>query len=162
MQTGCRSDPGRVHPPAPVSQWCCAVCDIASTCEQSGRTTGRLGYIWPRHRMDDTAGHSGTESSPQPPPDRIAVRDHYGPGGAVGGWTSPPSLQGPHNSFGSTAGRMEQRADVGRSDSASSGRHDHATTRERAGASVRCTGLGVNTLCAANRAARRAGTIQSQ
>ena len=42
----------------------------------------------------------------------------------------------------SAAGRMEQLADGGRSDPMASGLKDYATIRERADASVQCTGLG--------------------
>ena len=55
--------------------------------------------------------HYETQSPLQIQQDRIDTSDDYGPDGAVGGWASPPSPPGPHDSFGSTAGRMELQAD---------------------------------------------------
>ena len=51
----------------------------------------------------------------------------------------------PRDSPESAAGRMEQLADAGRSDS---GQNDHATVMERADALVRCTGLRSRLTCA--------------
>ena len=75
-----------------------------------GTTTGRLGCIGltlPRNRRD---GAAGTTILNHHRIYRINTTDDYGPDGAAGAWAPPPLLQGPHNSFGTTAGRMEQRA----------------------------------------------------
>ncbi len=50
--------------------------------------------------------------------------------------------RGRRDSLDSVVGRMEQLADVGRSDPAARGLNDHATFGERADESVRHTGLG--------------------
>ena len=52
----------------------------------------------------------------------------------------------PRDSKESPAGRMEQLADVGRSDPAASGLKDYVTFRERDDPSVRRTGLGATEL----------------
>ena len=48
------------------------------------------------------------------------------------------------DSHESAVGRMKQLADLGQSDSTASELIDKATFRERADASVRCTGLGAD------------------
>ena len=92
------------------------------------------------HAIGGTAQHSGDHLKLPTSPCRATISDYYGPGGAAGGWTSPPPAS--RDSQESAVGRMELLADVGWSDPAASGLNDHATLRERADASVLCTGLG--------------------
>jgi hypothetical protein len=79
------------HPPGPQDRYgttgrtCCHICDIRSVCEQSGRTTGRLGSVRGSTglRAMPSEGrrsrHSGAylPQLPQPGPDTIS--DDYGP-----------------------------------------------------------------------------------
>ena len=80
--------------------------------------------------------HSGAHLPLLSSPGLAIISDDYGPGGAAGGWTSPSRCcrrRHPHDSdsHDSAVGRMEQLADVVRSDSAASGLNDYSTFQKR-------------------------------
>ena len=123
---------------------CYAVRDIRSIGEQSGRTTGRLGSTGLQSVPSEGrhSWHSGAHPPPPSSPGRVTLSEYYGPGVAAGGWTSPPPPPG--------SARLAtcRKSLVGRTPNPASERTErprrhHATFREQAEASVRCTGLRV-------------------
>ena len=85
---------------------------------------------------DSEGRRSDTQSSPQLPQDPTDTTDGYGLDGAVGKWASPSLPQGQQDSSADYCGPDGAAGGRGQSNTAVSGLHDHATSRERADTSV--------------------------